>query len=144
MFTVNPYLSFNGNAEQAMRHYAAIFGGELSISRFANLPPSEDYAVLSDEDKQKVLHAVLPIGNATLLMASDMLESQGQKATPGGQVAISLNPDNETEAQRLFEALAEDSNIICPFGPMFWGAMFGMCTDRFGITWMVNYELRKA
>lgn len=85
------------------------------------------------------MHIALPIGNG-MLMATDALESMGQKLTTGNNYSITLVPDSEEEATRVFNALAEGGQITMPLEKAFWGDYFGTVTDKFGIQWMVDYD----
>lgn len=139
MAYVSIYLNFNGNTEEAFDHYKKVFGTEYSapIMRMKDMPDMGGMPPLSDEDKNKVMHVALPILGGTLLMATDILESMGQKLVEGNNITISLNPDTKEEADRLYKEMAcgrkED---IAPHDE-FWG-YWGTCQDRFGIRWMFN------
>jgi PhnB protein len=90
MTTVNPYLNFNGNTEEAFNFYKSVFGGEfLAVMRFKDTPQCGDIAAA---DKEQIMHIALPIGKGTTLMATDSLESQGQKVTFGNNIYICLSP----------------------------------------------------
>jgi PhnB protein len=136
MATINPYLNFNGNTEEAFTFYKSIFGGEFSnLSRFKDMPNSGQ----SESEGNKILHVSLPIGKDSMLMGSDRNSPMGP-AKVGDNIHISLSPDSEEEAHRLFNALAEGGKVAMPITKTFWNASFGMLTDKFGIQWMVNYE----
>lgn len=139
MATINPYLTFNGNAEKAMNFYRSVFGGEFmgEVNRFKAMPDSEN---LSPEDGEKVMHVALPIGNGTTLMASDTIEGMGQPFKSGNNFSISIHTENEEEAHRLFNGLSAGGQVAMPLEKTFWAALFGMFTDKFGIQWMVNYD----
>ena len=137
MATINPYLNFMGNTEEAFLFYKSIFGGEFkALQRFKDTP--EASRVPADE-QDKIMHVALPIG-PNLLMATDALESMGHKATPGNNMSISIDAESEEEAVRLFDALAAGGQVSVKLEKMFWGAYFGMLTDKFGIQWMVSYD----
>ena len=87
------------------------------------------------------MHVSLPIGKGSVLMASDILPSQGHKLNVGNNHFINITPDNEEEARRLFNALADGGTVSMPLEKMFWGALFGICVDKFGVQWMVNLPL---
>jgi PhnB protein len=86
------------------------------------------------------MHVALIIGKDTMIMATDVLESMGQSLTIGDNISLALSPDSEEEATKLFNGLSAGGNVILPMENMFWGAYFGMLTDKFGIKWMVNYD----
>ncbi len=137
MATINPYLNFGGNCEEAFRFYHAVFGGELvDLTRFKDMP-SEGGPDPSEADW--LMHVALPIGDGTILMGSDVPRSMGE-VVPGNNVHISLQPKSAEEATRLFDGLAAGGQVTMPLTPAPWGATFGMFVDRFGIHWMVNYQ----
>lgn len=138
MITVNPYLNFKGNTEDAFNFYKSVFGGEFAVlQRFKETPHGEN---MSDIDKEKIMHVALPIGKNITLMATDVLESMGQTLTPGDNVSLAISPESQEEAEQIFNALSEGGKITMPLEKMFWGAYFGMLSDKFGIQWMVNYD----
>ena len=137
MTTINAYLSFNGNCEEAFDFYASVFGDESStFDRFADTPNAGD---MPDREKNKIMHASLSIGQGNVLMGSDVPQSMGQ-AIIGTNFNLSLQPESEEEATRLFNALSADGTVNMPLQKTFWNATFGMCTDKFGIQWMVNHD----
>jgi PhnB protein len=131
---MNPYLNFNGTAEQAFNFYKSVFGGEFAtVMRFGDNPQCGEMA---EDDKKKIMHIALPIDSG-VLMASDAVESMGQKLTQGNNFYISLSPDSREEADRLFGGLSEGGKIEMAMTEMFWG-YFGCFTDKFGVQWMLN------
>ena len=141
MLVINPYLNFNGNCEQAFDFYKSVFGGEfLSKSRFKDGPKDNPVA---PGEAEKILHVSLPIGKTNILMGSDCPSAWG-KVSMGSNFSISVHPDSEKAATKLFNALAVGGKILMPLQKMFWGAYFGMCVDQFGIQWMVNFEYGAA
>lgn len=144
MATINPYLNFNGNTEEAFTFYKSVFGGEfLACQRFKDVPTLPGEAVMSESDGEKLMHVALPIGKGNILMATDILESLGQSLTVGNNYSLSIDTESEDEATNLFNALSADGTITMPFEKAFWGAYFGMITDKFGIQWMINYDPNK-
>lgn len=135
MVTINPYLNFNGNSEEAFKFYQSVFGGELAMHRFSDTPESSKMA---KSDLNKLMHVSLPIGN-NFLMASDTMESMGHKFTQGNNFHISVNTDSKEEADRIFKALAEGGTVKMDLQDTFWGSYFGMLEDKFGIHWMIDY-----
>lgn len=141
MATINPYLSFNGNAEEAFNFYKSVFGGEFTmLHRYDAMPAMEGCPPLSESDKQKIMHVSLPIGKDNILMASDILEGAGHPRAEGNNIQLNINASSEDEARTLFNALSVGGNIQMPLEKAFWGALFGMFSDRFGTRWMVNYD----
>lgn len=144
MTTINPYLNFGSNCEEAFNFYKSVFGGEfLYIGRFSESEMECEQSP-SESEANKIMHVSLPIGNGTILMGSDTPESFGPP-TVGNNFSISVNPDNEEEANRLFNGLSAGGTVLMPLGKTFFATAFGMCVDKFGIRWMVNYnENQKA
>jgi PhnB protein len=127
----NPYLFFNGDCAEAFAHYQKVFGGDLQVLTQAEVP--ED-ARMPGADPSFVMHASLTLG-AALLMGSDDPTGDGG---PMVGSAVAYSSDDEARSKEIFEALAEGGEITGPFGPTFWSKGFGMCTDRFGVPWMVD------
>lgn len=141
MATVNPYLNFPGNAEEAFEFYKSIFGGEFTaVQRFGETPAAGS---LPAKEKEKIMHIALPIGKGNVLMATDALESMGHKLTFGNNFNISIEADSKEEAKKLYDGLSVGGKIETPIHDEFWGAYFGMFTDRFGTRWMINYTYPK-
>jgi PhnB protein len=139
MSRVSLYLNFMGRTEEAFTFYASVFGTQLStINRMGDVPPAPGQPAWSDAEKDLVMHVELPIMGGLVLMATDMLESMGHHLEVGNNISINLEPDTFAEGERMFNALAEGASDVTPLMPMFWGATWGACLDRFGIRWMVN------
>ena len=137
MTSVNPYLGFDGDCEEAFEFYRSVFGGEFeAINRYSEMPPDAEAA---GGDADKIMHISLPLGDGQALMGSDRPPGMGS-TTFGDSVAISVSPESAEAGRRLFEALSADGQVIMPYERQFWGADYGMCRDRFGINWMVNYS----
>jgi PhnB protein len=140
MATINPYLNFPGTAEEAFNLYKSVLGGEfLVIQRYKDMPEGDK---VSAEDAEKIMHIALPIGNGNILMATDALESMGQKLTQGNNFYLSLDVNSEGEANAVFNALSAGGEATMPMQKAFWGSYFGMLTDKFGVQWMVSYEYK--
>ena len=132
---MNPYLNFNGNSEEAFNFYKSVFGGEFAtVMRFGDNPQCPEMA---ENEKNRIMHIALPIDGGGMLMASDTVESLGQKLTEGNNFYISLSPDKREEADRLFNGLSEGGSVEMPMSDMFWG-YFGCFRDKFGVGWMLN------
>ncbi len=137
MAAVNPYLNFNGNAEEAFNFYKSIFGGEFPmLMRFKDVP--SEYQ-MGQSDGEKIMHIALPIGQSSMLMGSDVPEAYGS-ATIGTNFYISISAASEEEADKLFNGLSAGGQVTMPLDKAFWGDYFGMLKDKFGIQWMVNYS----
>lgn len=140
MATVNVYLTFNGNCKEAFDFYKSVFGGEYPyIGTFGEMPPM-DGKEISEEDKNKIMHVSLPISKETMLMGSDTGGDWASKITMGNNFSVSINADSKEEADKLFNGLSHGGHITMALEDTFWGAYFGMFTDKFGINWMVNYD----
>ena len=141
MATVNVYLTFDGNCEEAFLFYQSVFGGEFPyIGKFNEMPPSEDCAPMSEEDGNKIMHVTLPISAETCLMGSDTAGEWSTSFKQGNNYAVSINASSKDEADKLFNGLSAGGQVTMPMNQTFWGAYFGMFTDKFGINWMVSFE----
>jgi PhnB protein len=137
MAVVNPYLTFNGNCEEAFTFYKSAFGGDFAgLMRFSEMPADQPVA---EGEGNLILHVALPIGKGTLLMGSDRPEAYGDVSF-GGNFSISISADSKDEATRLFNDLSAGGRVTMPLEDAFWGDYFGMLTDQFGINWMVSYS----
>ena len=142
MTTINTYLTFDGNCEEAFEFYRSVFGGEFPyIGRFAEMPAEYN---IPDAHKQRIMHVSLPISKETILMGSDTGGDWGKEFQQGNNFAISITTDSKTEADRLFGALSEGGVVTMPMADTFWGDYFGSFTDKFGINWMVGYNENQA
>lgn len=131
---IHPYISFNGNCEEALTFYRNALGGELSVVRYEGSPMAQG---LAPEAKQKVMHASLVTDGGTI-MASDPLP--GYQRDRGNNIALSISLDGEDDADAIFERLSADGTVTMPLERQFWGAKFGMFVDKYGISWMVNCD----
>ena len=141
MITINPYLNFAGNTEEAFNFYRSVFGGDFTaVQRFKDTPEA---ARVSNGDGEKLMHIALPIGKGNILMATDALESMGHKLTPGNNFHLSVEAESKQDAEKFFADLSSGGKATMPLTDTFWGAYFGMVTDRFGISWMISYTYPK-
>lgn len=139
MAAINPYLTFNGNCEDAFTFYKSVFGKEFAyIGRFGEMPDADKNCSPAQADK--IMHVSLPISAETVLMGSDSSADWGQTTLVGNNISISVNTGSTEEADQLFNGLSEGGTVSMPMQNTFWGAYFGMFTDKFGINWMVNYD----
>ncbi len=139
MALINPYVHFNGNAEEAFKFYKSVFGGEFAkIMRYKDLSNPE-YPV-AENDANRIMHVALPIGKSSVLMGSDVLEIMGQVTENDNRNTISISAESRAEADKLFNGLSVDGKIEMPIadGPL--GFYFGMFADKFGVQWMVNFD----
>lgn len=140
MATINTYLNFNGDCEAAFNFYRSVFGGDFTyVGRFNEMPPQDGMPTMSEEDGNKIMHIVYSIGNA-ILMGSDTGGEWAPKFVQGNNFSISINAESKEEADRLYDGLSAGGEVTMPMNETFWGAYFGMFTDRFGINWMVNFD----
>lgn len=139
MKSINPYLNFPGNTEEAFNFYRKIFGGDFvgGINRFNDIP---DGGKLSAEDQKKVMHIGLQMGKGNYLMATDALESMGQKVNFGNNFYIAIDAESKKEADKLFKGLSEGGKVEMPMADQFWGDYFGSLADKFDVRWMVIYS----
>lgn len=134
---LNPYLSFRGNARQAMEFYQSVFGGELVMNTFGEYHASEDPV-----DQDKIMHSQLETPNGFTLMASDTPNSMEHK--PGNNYSISIFGDEGALLRGYWDKLSAGGAITMPLEKQMWGDVFGMCTDKFGTAWMVNIAAPQA
>jgi len=128
---LNPYLNFRDNTREAMEFYKTVFGGKLDISTFKEYEASQDP---SEDDK--VMHAMLEAENGIVFMASDT--PKGMEYNPGTNMSMSLSGDNEEELRGYWDKLSAGGTVTVPLEKAPWGDIFGMCTDKFGVQWMVD------
>ena len=137
MTTINPWINFNGNAEEVFTFYKSVFGGEFTSKvRFKDM---DSGMPIAEGEGDRIMHVSLPVGQGTILMASDFSGSMGP-VKMGNNFTIAIGPDSEQEADRLFKGLSAGGTVTMPMAKAFWGSYFGMFTDKFGIQWMVNYD----
>lgn len=143
MATVSTYLTFNGNCEEAFNFYKSVLGGEFTyIGRFGEMPPQEGIPPMDEADRNKIMHVGLPIGS-TVLMGSDTGGDWASSFIQGNNFSVSVNAENKTEADRLFNGLSAGGQVTMQMADTFWGSYFGMFTDKFGINWMVSFETQQ-
>lgn len=129
--TLNPYLTFRDNAREALEFYHSVFGGELNVSTFGELFASEDPA-----EANKIMHGQLNGENGIVLMGADTPNSM--EYTPGSSISVSLSGDDEATLTGYWQKLSEDGVVGEQLAKAPWGDTFGMCTDKFGVNWLVN------
>lgn len=134
------FVNYPGNAEEALKHYTSVLGGEYSIMRYSKMPGGTAWG----GDGGKVMHGSLPLSDNLVLMVSDTLASRGEEARPGNNFWLYVETAGKEEADRVFRGLSSDGKVIMPMQDTFWGAYFGSLTDRFGVGWMVGFEYPKA
>jgi PhnB protein len=127
---LNPYISFESDARQAMEYYRDVFGGELRMNSFG------EFGQPDSPDANKIMHAQLETDRGFTLMASDT--PAGMQRNPGDNISISLSGDDADTLRGYWEKLSDGGTVTMPLEKQMWGDEFGMCTDRFGVPWMVN------
>ncbi len=137
MTTINPWINFNGNAEEAFNFYKSVFGGEYTkIIRFKDIS-NPDFPILEDE-ANKIMQIILPIGKS-FLIGNDVPKILGQVNEKENRSKISINTENKEEAERLFKGLSMGGEIEMPISNSPWGTYFGMFRDKYGIEWTIEY-----
>ena len=132
------YLTFNGNCREAFEFYREVFGGEFSfVSTFADGPP--DMGV-PEHEKDRILHISLPLGSS-VLMGSDTSSVFGPPPEVGDNFSLSVSADSRGQCDELFANLSAGGAVIMPMQDVFWGSYFGQLTDKFGIKWMINFDV---
>jgi len=141
MTTVNTYITFDGNCEEAFTFYKSVFGGEFPyIGRFKDMPPQEGTPPMTAEEGEKIMHVSLPVSKETMLAGSDTFGEWRAQLVKGNNFSVSIGTESREEADRLFNRLSVDGKVTMPMNQTFWGSYFGMFTDKFGINWMVSFE----
>jgi len=144
MATVNIYLTFNGNCEEAFKFYKSVFGGEFPyIGRFKDMPAGEG-PKLKPGEENRIMHVSLPISKETILMGCDTGGEWASGYLQGNNFSISINADSKEEAEKLFKGLSTGGKVTMPLSKTFWSECFGMLTDKFGISWMVSFDEPKT
>jgi len=144
MSKVSIYLNFQGQTEEAFHFYKSVFGTEFSAPFMYNkdIPSHPGMPPLPENELGMVMHVELPILGGVRIMGTDMLESMGHKIQIGNNTTINLEPDTREETERLFKGLSEGGSGIVPLADQFWGALWGVCLDKYGIRWMFNYTAK--
>ena len=135
---LTPYIIFNGNCEEALKFYEKALGGQIKdLMRFQGSPVEN-----MTDNKQKVMHSHFAVDGNILFMASDSGQG-GPEARSGGMVHLSLNFTDAGRIENVFAAMSDGGQVTMPLQDTFWGATFGMLQDRFGVSWMFNYDKPK-
>ena len=141
MTAINPYINFNGNAEEAFTFYKSVFGGEFAmVVRMKDLDLPAEHAPSESEDN-KIMHIALPI-SGNMLMGNDVPEVMGRVNEDENRSKISIKAESKEEADRLFNGLSAGGSVEFPIGDSPWGSYFGMFRDKYGIEWMVDFDAR--
>lgn len=138
MTTINPWINFNGNAEESFTFYKSVFGGEFTkIVRFKDLA-SADFQV-PDAEAEKIMHIALRMGNGNVLMGNDVPEFMGKVNERENRSKIVISAQSKEEAERLFNGLSTGGEVEGPMGDSPWGTYAGMFRDKYGIEWIIEY-----
>lgn len=141
MITINPYINFNGNAEEAFTFYKSVFGGEFTgIIRFKDMA-SDEFPV-PEHEANKIMRIALPIGN-NVLIANDVPEILGRVNENENRSKIAITVDSKEEAERVFSRLSAGGTVEMPIAESPWGTSFAMFRDKYGIEWTVEFDSKK-
>ncbi|WDF55044.1 VOC family protein [Mucilaginibacter sp. KACC 22063] len=139
MRAINPWINFNGNAEEAFTFYKSVFGGEFTkIVRFKDIA-SEDFQP-SESDTNKIMYIALPLGKNNLLIANDVPEFMGRVSENENRSKILLNAESREEADKVFNDLSAGGEVEGPIGDSPWGTYAGMFRDKYGIEWIIEFD----
>lgn len=136
MEAIIPYLNFNGNASEALDFYAKALDGEVVYKQTYGEAPMES----APEDKDKIMHASFKAGDLNFLVSDGNAANQ---VTSGNNLSLSLNFENLEDINETFAALSEGGKVTMELQDTFWGARFGMLTDKYGFNWMFNHDYKK-
>lgn len=138
MTTINPWINFNGNAEQAFQFYKSVFGGEFTkIVRFKDIVSAE--FKVPENEENKIMYIALPISKGNVLIANDVPEFMGKVNENENRSKILINTENKEEADRLFKELSVGGMVEGAMGDSPWGSYVGMFRDKYGIEWMIEF-----
>ena len=142
MTTINPWINFNGNAEEALTFYQSVFGGEFTkIIRFKDLASTE--FPVPEKEENKIMYIALPIGNGSVLTANDVPEFMGKVNENENRSKILINTESKEDADRLFNGLSVGGTVEGPMGDSPWGTYAGMFRDKYGIEWLIEFSASK-
>ena len=140
MTTLNPYLVFKGNCEEAFNFYRSVFGGNFTfIGRYKDVPEPDRQNFATEAD-EKIMHVTLPISAETILMGCDIIEADGQPTVIGNNFSLAIATDSREKADHLFQGLSIEGQIKMPMNQTFWGSYFGAFTDKFKINWTISFD----
>lgn len=141
MATVNTYLRFNGNCEQAFNFYRSVFNKEFKfIGRYKDIPEvARQYFPLCKDEH--IMHIGLPISDETILMGADMIDVDVPENNAAAYFSLYVSTESREEADRLFNSFSKEGEIKLPISEQFWGSYYGICLDKFGINWKISFSL---
>ena len=139
MATINSWINFNGNAQEAFTFYKSVFGGEFSkVVRFKDIASAQFQ--VAEKEENKIMYIALPIGTTTMLVANDVPEVMGRVNENENRSKILVNTENKEEADRLFHGLSAGGEVEGPIGDSPWGSYAGMFRDKYGIEWIIEFS----
>jgi PhnB protein len=139
MKAINPWINFNGNAEEAFTFYKSVFGGEFTkVIRFGDL--SSDEFPVAESEANKIMTIALPLGKNNVLIANDVPEFMGRVNENENRSKILISAESREEADHIFNGLSADGHIEGPIGDSPWGTYAGMFRDKYGIEWLVEFD----
>ena len=139
MTTINPWINFNGNAEEAFAFYKSVFGGEFAkVVRFKDI--ASDEMPVAEKEENKIMYIALPIGNSTMLIANDVPEVLGRVNEHENRSKILVSTESKEEVDRLFNGLSAGGEVEGPAGDSPWGSYAGMFRDKYGIEWIIEFS----
>ncbi|CAN5228543.1 VOC family protein [soil metagenome] len=142
MPTINTWINFNGNAEEAFTFYKSVFGGEFAkVVRFKDI--ESDKMPVAEKEENKIMHIALPIGNSTMLIANDVPEVMGRVNEHENRSKILVSTESKEEADRLFNGLSAGGEVEGSIGDSPWGSYAGMFRDKYGIEWIIEFSTTK-
>lgn len=144
MATVNTYLCFNGNCEEAFNFYKSVFNTEFKfIGRYKDVPETARLHFPDCKDEH-IMHVGLPISKETILMGADIIDVNRKENNAARHFSLYVSTDSKEEADRLFNSFSKEGEIKLPISEQFWGSYYGICLDKFGINWKVSFSLETA
>lgn len=139
MATINTWINFNGNAEEAFTFYRSVFGGEFAkLVRFKDI--ASDEIPVAEKEENKIMQIALPIGNNTMLVANDVPEIMGQVNERENRSKILVTTESKEEADRLFAGLSKGGEVEGPMRDSPWDSYAGMFRDQYGIEWIIEFS----
>lgn len=142
MTTINPWINFNGNAEEAFNFYKSVFGGEFTkVTRFKDLATQE--FPVPEKEANKIMQIILPIGGANMLIGNDVPEFMGKVNENENRSKIHINTSSKEEAERIFKELSVGGEVEGSIGDSPWGTCAGMFRDTYGIEWIIEFDSNK-
>jgi len=139
MATINPWINFNGNAEEAFTFYKSVFGGEFAkVVRFKDIASAE--FPVPEKEENKIMYIALPIGTGIMLIANDVPEVMGRVNEHENRSKILVSTESKEEADKLFTGLSAGGEVEGPMGDSPWGSYAGMFRDKYGIEWIIEFK----